>query len=159
MAILLNLVKWMRLSVIAVLPHCLISSETDDAGDALGLSLHVCTPKQGCRHHQRLCCTSPALRTPSMCITSSSSSLTGTDGTLSKLSAFTWESRFSRSLKCSFHRHRMPSLSFIMVVPSFNLYVSVSVRRSFWWQHRILETCGCQHSPESQQIYLSTTCP
>ena len=36
----------MRLSVLAVLPHCPISSETDDAGDALGLSLHVCTPQQ-----------------------------------------------------------------------------------------------------------------
>ena len=38
--------QWMRLSVLAVLPHCPISSETDDAGDALGLYLHVCTPQE-----------------------------------------------------------------------------------------------------------------
>ena len=62
-----------------------------------------------------------ALRTSSMCFISSSSSLTGTAGTLSRLSGSTWESRFSRSVKCSFHRHRMPSLSFISVVPSFDL--------------------------------------
>ena len=101
--------------------------------------------------------------TASICIISWSYSLTGTAGPLSRLSGSTWESRFSRSVNCSFHRHSicLPcplwGSNHLLIWGVQN--VSVSVRRSFWWQRIIIETCGCQHIPEFQQLYLSTTCP